>query len=388
MTDTRSFSDEFTYVDKSSGRRVDFSAKPDEAMVTFRQQRGREAMDAIVAESPVLSVSEGINRELGFAAVHVEEAGDVATMARSLEAVPQVSHSIPVMIDEHGAARYFVPDEITVQFRSDVDDARARELIEWLGSRVVRAQRTPGYYTVAVPADQGMFQTIRRFSELPEVAFAEPSEVSFNSKLAYIPDDPEFGQLWGLHNTGQTVNGAAGTADADIDATEAWDLTRGHPDVIVAVIDTGADMDHRDLAANILPRGAEDWDFADAGDPEPEDQDGHGTHVCGTVAAVDNGFGVIGVAPGCRLMPLRVDLTTGMNQNRADAINYVGRAGAGPSRPPLRRQLQLADERRPRRGPHRDPERRRATTSSSPSRPATPTRTPTSPRSSPASIPR
>jgi subtilisin family serine protease len=89
------------------------------------------------------------------------------------------------------------------------------------------------------------------------------------------------------------------------------------------VIDTGADLDHTDLAANFLPRGAEDWDFADAGDPVPEDADGHGTHVSGTVAAVDNRIGVIGVAPGCRLMPLRVDLTTGMNQNRADAINYV-----------------------------------------------------------------
>jgi subtilisin family serine protease len=332
MTDTRSFSDDFTYVDKSTGRRVAFRPKPDEAMVTFRAARGREAMSAIVAESPVLEVTEGINPALGFAAVRVGRAGDVAGMARSLETVPEAGESIPVMVDEHGASRYFVPDEITVQFKPDVDDARARELIGGLGSRIVRDQRTPGYYTVAVPAEMGMFETVRRFAELPEVAFAEPSEVSFNSKL-YIPDDPEFGQLWGLHNTGQTVNGTAGTADADIDAAEAWDVTRGHPDVIIAVVDTGADMDHRDLAANILPRGAEDWDFADAGDGDPEDEDGHGTHVCGTVAAVDNTFGVIGVAPSCRLMPLRVDLTTGMNQNRADAINYVtAQALANPTR--------------------------------------------------------
>ncbi len=109
-------------------------------------------------------------------------------------------------------------------------------------------QRTPGYYTLAVPDGRGLFETIREFSELDEVLFAEPSEVSFNDALAYIPDDPDFGRLWGLRNTGQTVNGVGGTADADIDATEAWDLTRGDPEVIVAVIDTGADLDHADLA--------------------------------------------------------------------------------------------------------------------------------------------
>ena len=64
------------------------------------------------------------------------------------------------------------------------------------------------------------------------------------------------------------------------------------------MIDTGADLDHDDLEDNILPRGAEDWDFADGADPGPEDEDGHGSHVSGTVAAVGNTIGVIGVAPG------------------------------------------------------------------------------------------
>src|SRR5919106_483282 len=79
------------------------------------------------------------------------------------------------------------------------------------------------------------------------------------------------------------------------------------------------------LRLSIPGRGPEDWDFADLGDPVPDDLEGHGTHVAGTVAAVDDAVGVIGVAPKCRVMPLRVDLTTGMNQNRADAINYVAR---------------------------------------------------------------
>src|SRR4029078_6446987 len=106
----------------------------------------------------------------------------------------------------------------------------------------------------------GLSETILAFATLPEIPFAEPSEAGFDDAL-YVPDDPEFAKLWGLHNTGQLVNGVAGTAAAAIDAPSPSDITRGHPEVIVAVIDTGADLDHPDLAANLLPRGAEDWDF-------------------------------------------------------------------------------------------------------------------------------
>jgi hypothetical protein len=110
-----------------------------------------------------------------------------------------------------------------------------------------------------------------RWRVIQEVAFAEQSEADFNDALPYIPDDPDFSQLWDLRNAGQTVNGTTGTANADIDASEAWELVKGHPDVI----DTGADLDHPDLHVNLLPRGTEDWDFADANDPSPDDNDSH-----------------------------------------------------------------------------------------------------------------
>ena len=65
------------------------------------------------------------------------------------------------------------------------------------------------------------------------------------------PNDPSFPQEWGLDNTGQTVNFTTGTPDADIDATEAWSVSTGSPSVTVAVIDTGVDLTHPDLAPNI-----------------------------------------------------------------------------------------------------------------------------------------
>ncbi|MDT9701462.1 S8 family serine peptidase, partial [Streptomyces sp. P17] len=314
---------DLSYVDKASGSRRSFRPSGTEAMVRLPSDATGATVDSLVAARPLLSVSQGYNLDRGFAAVYLDPAAD--TDAAALTTEPEVVGSLPVMIDEHGASRYFVPGEFTVRFRADVDGARAEEIVAEHGSSIAVAQRTPGYYTLRIPEGRELFATIREFAALDEVRFAEPSEAGFNDAQAYLPDDPDFQRLWGLRNTGQTVDGVTGTAGVDIGVTEAWDLTRGHRDVIVAVIDTGADLDHPDLVANILPRGGEDWDFSDAADPVPEDADGHGTHVAGTIAAADNELGVIGVAPGCRLMPLRVNLTAGMNQNRADAIDYVRR---------------------------------------------------------------
>ncbi|CAI4033386.1 Thermophilic serine proteinase [Nitrospira tepida] len=322
----------YSYTNKFSKKTITFHPKSDEVMATF-QPHATEDMARDVMATTMLPLSQGMNLDRGFAVFQTAPGQDVAAARDSLGASPRIVNTIPVLIDNEGLTRYFLPDELTVQFRDGVSQKEAERLIKSKGCQIVARQRTPGYYTLTVPEGKGLFETLREFSQLDEVAFAEPSEAGFNDALAYLPDDPHFPRLWGLHNTGQVVNGVTGTADADIDATEAWDITRGNPDVVVAVIDTGADLDHPDLVANFLPRGSEDWDFADAADPSPDDSNGHGTHVAGTAAGVDNTAGVIGVAPRCRLMPLRVNLTSGMNQNRADAINYVAsQAVANPTR--------------------------------------------------------
>jgi thermitase len=129
----------------------------------------------------------------------------------------------------------------------------------------------------------------------PDVVWAEPDR-----PRTVATTDEFWPVLWGLENLGQEILRVPGRLDADIDAPEAWTLTKGRG-VTVAVVDTGAMLNHPDLALT------EGWDFVND-DNEPEDQhaQGHGTHVTGIVAAQENASGVVGVAPRARVMPIRV----------------------------------------------------------------------------------
>ncbi|UCE60918.1 MAG: S8 family serine peptidase [Phycisphaerales bacterium] len=184
-------------------------------------------------------------------------------------------------------------------------------------------------------------ETIRRMQDPQPLAntstVIEAVHPNYIYQTSWVPNDPRFSEQWALNNTGQT----GGTVDADIDAPEAWDITQGNADVVVAVIDTGVDYNHEDLAANIWTNNGETpdndtdddgngfvddylgWDFVEnAGgcaetedcsvrDNDPADAHGHGTHCSGIVAApANNGTGIAGLAPNTKVMALRAGYLT------------------------------------------------------------------------------
>ncbi len=186
---------------------------------------------------------------------------------------------------------------------------------------------------IAIPVPQA----IAKFRAMPGVVYAEPNYVVHTSTT---PNDPSFGLLWGMNNTGQTVNGVAGTANADIKATAAWGIFTGDPNFVVADIDTGLNMTHPDIAANvwtnpgeIAGNGIDDdgnghiddihgWNFV-SGNNNPTDDNGHGTHTAGTIGAVgNNGVGVTGVAWQCKIVPLKF-LNSAGSGYIADAVLAV-----------------------------------------------------------------
>jgi subtilisin family serine protease len=199
--------------------------------------------------------------------------------------------------------------------------------------------RTPRLRTVEVRDKRRRIdEVLAELRRQPGVEYAEPDyRVHVD---AQFPDDPRFGELWGLHNTGQS----GGSPDADVDAPEAWDQTTGDSSLVVGVIDTGVDYTHEDLAANMWRNPGETENGLDddgngyvddvfgvnciTGTGDPFDDHYHGTHVAGTIGAVgDNGIGVAGMSWNVRIMALKF-LDSGGGGWTSDAIECLEYATA------------------------------------------------------------
>ena len=193
-----------------------------------------------------------------------------------------------------------------------------------------------------VTLSDGAYEDISAWADLEDdVLYVEPNFVHVMGEIieSTPPNDSGYASLWGLSNTGQT----GGTVDADIDALEAWGLSTGSSDVVVAIIDTGIDYTHSDLSGNMWVNPGEiardgidndgngyvddiyGWDFA-YNDSDPFDGHHHGTHVAGTIGAVgNNSTGVVGVNWDVKLMAMKFlsDGGSGSTSGAIGAINYV-----------------------------------------------------------------
>jgi len=195
---------------------------------------------------------------------------------------------------------------------------------------------------VRLPAGVSVAEAVARYERSPAVRFAEPDYIL---QPTVTPNDPRFRQLYGMHNTGQT----SGTRDADVDMPEAWNLTTGSPNTVVAVIDTGVDIRHPDLAANIWTNpgevagnGVDDdnngyvddvhgWDFFENNNSVFDGaSDMHGTHVAGTIAGRgNNNVGVAGISWRAKVMPVKfLGPNGGLVSDAVEALDYAVANGA------------------------------------------------------------
>jgi len=276
--------------------------------------------------------------------------------AASLEASDSLGRSA-----QPGTQR--VPDEILVTFREGLTDSNCRESISAAGHTVLRRfrfARNPlakqnRRYLVRIHPGWSLEEALEAVRRLSGVEEAQPNYIY---RALQQPDDPYFYLQWGHENVGDdsayTEFGLRGpdprVSGADIGAVRARELYAGMtPDtILVGVIDTGVNLDHPDLGESIWTNpgevpgnGSDDdsngyiddvhgWDFV-GDDNDPDDEDGHGTHVAGVIGAItDNGTGVAGTAPNAELMPLRfLDSDgTGYTDDLIDAIYYGIHNGA------------------------------------------------------------
>lgn len=223
----------------------------------------------------------------------------------------------------------YASDRIIVRFRPGTPKFRSEAAHAAVKARTIRAfKAVRDLEIVRLPEGMQVEAALRAYRKDPAVLYAEPDYVVHALQNPATPNDPRFAELWGIQK---------------IQAPQAWGTTAGSPQVVVAVIDTGIDYNHEDLTANMFrnpvdcnSNGVDDdgngyaddchgFDAAN-GDSDPMDDNGHGTHVAGTIgAAGNNGVGVVGVNWKVQLMACKFldDSGSGFTSDAVTCLDYV-----------------------------------------------------------------
>lgn len=246
--------------------------------------------------------------------VRATVAHDREAAVDALRAQNNVVHHVYRNAAQPEAGEYLITESFFLKFKPGTPESRVNEYLA-RENLVVERQLEPLALLVKVTDATGMnpIRAANKARENADVEYAEPNLVRPLQRF-FIPPDELFATQWHLHAPQARPNLVAG---AGIFAPEAWDVTRGVRDIVIAVADDGFDMTHPDFTGpgkvvatlNATLRGmggnaAIDWDA----DVQPRAGDYHGTPCLGVAVAEGNGRGVVGVAPGCALVAVRFPL--------------------------------------------------------------------------------
>lgn len=255
--------------------------------------------------------------------VSPEQLETVMSQVRADKNVDFVSHVYK--LENNPGTLVYLSDQITIQFATWVDMNKiniiANRFNLVLDQPVIGMSNT-FIFLVSKQAKQNPIKITNQLQKLSEVLAAEPN-IIIQQEPHYRPKDSLYPQQWYLnHNGGNQL-----IAGSHISVEQAWDTTRGVRSIIVAVVDDSFDLNHPDFQGNgkiVAPRDLKENDFL----PLPgEKETSHGTACAGLAVAEENGAGIVGVAPGCAMMPIR---TTGFldDQSIEDVFNWAVEKGA------------------------------------------------------------
>lgn len=294
--------------------------------------------DRLAREADYLRIAFGakIGDPLYDPALDLDKSGiidgvDLALLAGTSDLKTRLGDSTGKECCHHDQA--FVPGEILVKFRDRVSLPERQTIVQTQRGMITATSKYSRVMRVSLPEGLSVEAAIKQYTAEAGVEYVEPNYYRYPQ---WRPNDRYYKYQWHFDL---------------INMEKAWDVTRGDPNVLVAVLDTGlayADAtrdEHLKCCTSKVYSGrisyckGTDWDGVQIyeafdffyGDPYPWDDHGHGTHVTGTIMqSSDNNKGCAGIAPQCRLMPLKISDTCGCSNDfvMSDAIYHAVNGGA------------------------------------------------------------
>jgi subtilisin family serine protease len=322
-----------------NGRQVFLDLEPAEISITYNTPQNLQGInqDVNVVFDGLITSATPLYGAFGQL-IEVNDEITEEQLHNYLNELNNLSHVVmaaPVYRNEK--VRQAVSDEFIVRFSDQATQQEIENLNLTLGGSIVREIES-GIKVLKISKSSGLnglsaanlYYNSSDIVEWAEPNFIYPDRDLYNATV----NDALHSNQWAHVNTGQsvatgsdpaTVNGSAG---ADMDVDLAWDISSGDPDIIVAIIDSGVDLDHPDLDDNLVT--GEDFSGDDDGPDAPGDE-AHGTNCAGLVAAEgNNSIGVAGIAYECSIMPIQIFNSAGSAAlaDIAGAINYAWQNGA------------------------------------------------------------
>jgi subtilisin family serine protease len=250
---------------------------------------------------------------------------DSRIVEKKLLGATDVALVTPVFINPQTGNRLISTGEVIVGAKDGVTSEQLQAVLQADGLELVeklKLKRINAFkFRISDSNTNSVISAALAAGDHAEVLYAEPNflqEINFDA----VPNDPLYSFQQALKNTGQ--NGA--TSGADVKAEQAWNITTGDPNIVIAIIDTGVDVSHPDLkiATNAGETGSgkesngvdddgdgyiddwQGWNFA-ANNNNPSDDEGHGTSCAGIAAATgNNSYGISGIARDCKVLPVKI----------------------------------------------------------------------------------
>jgi subtilisin family serine protease len=338
------------------GRRIE--VEQDDSAITLHADDVPAATEAAAEAGVTLRAPQSAAPGL----VRAEVVGDRDDAMSRLRADNKVVHHIYRDRDAPDGD-YLITESFFIKFKPDTPDSRIRQFVA-AEHLVVEQELGDKTYLMRVTDETGRnpIRTANAAATRDDVEYAEPNLVRKLTRFAHIPADNLFSRQWHLH---APADGPHLVAGAGIFAADAWDITLGRRDIVVAVADDGFDLTHPDfqgsgkvvasLNATVRGNGISagiDWDDDVHPRPAPsqfESGDYHGTPCLGVAVAEGNGTGVIGVAPGCALVAVRFPLDMSdahfilMFQKVSSLADVISCSwGVGPANAPMSTALRDA----------------------------------------------